>query len=72
MKFEQKFFLIPIKTFVGRCAFEIKKKKMSEFQEIMARDFKILVIGNSGGGKSSLIQRYVDGSFTDFTKPTVT
>ena len=33
--------------------------------------FKILIIGDSGVGKTSLLQRFSDGAFTDETSPTI-
>ena len=33
--------------------------------------FKIMIIGNSGVGKSCLISKYIDNSFRDDTHPTI-
>ena len=32
---------------------------------------KVLLIGNSGGGKTSLIQRFVSTQYSDSLKPTI-
>ena len=34
-------------------------------------DLKILVIGSSGAGKTSFVQRWTKGEFTDYHKPTI-